>query len=213
MHVITFANSKGGGGKTTLSASIGVAAMQAGEKVFLIDLDPQQSLMAWGERRQADEPGVDRISADKLADAITGLRNGGYTLAICDTPGVDTAVTAEAIRCSDLVLIPNRASILDLQGCKPTLGATLRLGRPTGLILNACSSGHSARIEDAGRALTLLGKLGPPICQRVDHLDSMIAGLGVTEHSPQGRAAEEIKALWQWIKDRLEGAHGQAAVA
>ncbi len=78
MKVIAFLTQKGGTGKTTLAASVGVAAQEAGERVFLIDLDPQGSLASWGDRRQADAPAVDKIGPDKLASALAGLKQAGY---------------------------------------------------------------------------------------------------------------------------------------
>jgi hypothetical protein len=34
----------------------------------------------------------------------------------------------------------------------------------------------------------------------------------VTKHDPDGKAAEEIRQLWQWIKRKLEGKpHGEAS--
>ncbi len=73
-------------------------------------------------------------------------------------------------------------------------------------MLNACPPGpRSARLEDAGRALSLLGVLAaPPIVHRADHVDAMGLGLGVTELQPEGKAAEEIRALWRWVRRRLE---------
>jgi chromosome partitioning protein len=62
MQVISFASSKGGPGKTTLAASLGVAAMEAGERPYLIDVDPQGSLRVWGERRHAENLPVDRVA-------------------------------------------------------------------------------------------------------------------------------------------------------
>jgi chromosome partitioning protein len=50
------------------------------------------------------------------------------------------------------------------------------------------------------------------IVQRNDHKDAIAYGLGVTEHDPDGRAAEEIRLLWQWIKRKLEGKpHGETS--
>jgi chromosome partitioning protein len=213
MRTIVFASSKGGVGKTSLSAAVGVAAMQAGERVYLIDLDPQGSLLSWGERRQADDPPVDRIDIGSLTDALGGLRSAGYTLAVIDTVGTDTAATAMAMRAADLVLVPARPSALDIQGIKPTLFSLEGVGKPFGMILNACGAGLVSRIEDASHALKLLGVMAPIVCQRVDHMDAMAAGLGVTEYSPYGQAAAEIRAMWKWIKRRMETPNEQAAVA
>ncbi len=106
-------SAKGGSGKSTLAASLAVAAAEDGERVFLIDVDPQGSVIAWGSRRQRDAPDVDRIGPDRVENAVTGLAQAGYTLAVIDTPGVDTAATAAAMRTADLSLIPARPSALD----------------------------------------------------------------------------------------------------
>ncbi|MGA1846604.1 ParA family protein [Deferribacter abyssi] len=46
-YVITFANKKGGSGKTTVTLNIGAILGERGYKVLLIDLDPQAHLSYW----------------------------------------------------------------------------------------------------------------------------------------------------------------------
>jgi chromosome partitioning protein len=203
MRAIALANSKGGTGKSTLAAALGVAAEASGERTFLIDLDQQGSLSAWSTRRRAETPPVDRIQPDRLAAAMAGLAQAGYTLAVIDTPGLDTSATAAAMRAADLTLIPARASTLDLEATRPTLAALARLNRPYAFVLNSCPAGrNSSRIADASRALALLGALAPVVAQRMEHVDAIGLGLGVTELG--GKAGEEISALWAWIRQRME---------
>jgi hypothetical protein len=38
---------------------------------------------------------------------------------------------------------------------------------------------------------------------RNDQQDALGAGLGVTEYAPRGKSAEEVRALWMWIRARL----------
>ena len=38
----------------------------------------------------------------------------------------------------------------------------------------------------------------------------MAAGLGVTEHASESRSAQEVEALWTWIRDRLAQSKGEA---
>jgi chromosome partitioning protein len=201
MKTIALVNSKGGTGKSTLCAALGVAAEAAGERVFLIDLDPQGSLTAWGKRRQAETPQVDRIAPEQLGRALVGLGKCGYTLAIIDTPGSDTPGTAAAMAAADLALIPARASVLDLEATRPTIAALGRLDRSYAFVLNACPPGRSSRIADVTRALLLLGALAPPMVARMEHIDAIGLGLGVTELG--GKAGEETQALWGWIKRRI----------
>ena len=46
-HAITFAQQKGGAGKTTVLAHLAAAWAAAGRQVAVMDLDPQQSLTRW----------------------------------------------------------------------------------------------------------------------------------------------------------------------
>jgi chromosome partitioning protein len=210
MITIALATQKGGAGKTTLAASIGVAAQQAGEKVFLVDLDPQSSLYRWGERRRQDEPAVDRIGADKLAAALAGVEHTGYTLAILDTQGTDSASTVAALRLTDLAIIPARPTMLDIEASWPTVSTMARLGQPFVFVLNMAPSAKTPRVQDASRALALNGVLASPvITQRVDHPDAIGLGLGVSEHAPEGRAAAEMRDLWQWLKRRIGKTDGK----
>ena len=58
MKTILIAAQKGGAGKTTLARNLSVAAAHDGLKVLCLDLDPQGSLRAWWESREADTPAM-----------------------------------------------------------------------------------------------------------------------------------------------------------
>jgi Mrp family chromosome partitioning ATPase len=51
MRTVVFATHKGGCGKSTLAACLAVAAQEAGEHVFVLDLDPKKSIVRWGSKR------------------------------------------------------------------------------------------------------------------------------------------------------------------
>ena len=91
MRSIAFVTQKGGSGKTTLAASLAVAAADAGERVITLDLDPQASLVRWGERRQGanarNKVMVEPLEAERLprlCAILEGLAGVGFTLAIFD---------------------------------------------------------------------------------------------------------------------------------
>jgi chromosome partitioning protein len=44
----------------------------------------------------------------------------------------------------------------------------------------------------------------------MDYQDAIAAGLGVTEYDAGGRAAHEIKMLWNWSRAQFDGAENEA---
>lgn len=211
MRTITLVTQKGGAGKTTIAASLAVAAAQAGEKVIALDLDPQGSLAAWGDTRSVEEPAVDRIGPDNLANLpaiLKALAAEGYTLAILDTAGIASTGGNLAMQAADLALIPARPSRLDLQATMPTIEALMRLEMRErfAFILNQCPAGRSSRATEAANGLGMFGVLAEPmLTQRADHQDALAAGQGVTEYARDGKAADEIRALWIWAARKMKG--------
>ena len=63
MRILTFVTQKGGTAKSTLAASIAFAAEEQGQRVHLLDLDPQGTLRNWRSRREAEAPAVDHVDA------------------------------------------------------------------------------------------------------------------------------------------------------
>ena len=208
-RVVAVAVQKGGTGKTTLSASLAVAATQAGERVTAVDADPQGSLCAWGTLRGGPEPMVDRLRPWEFAQfqpILDEQGEQGRTLAIIDTPGSSIGGVAAILRLADLVLIPIRPSRLDLMAALPTIEllAGQGLGDRLALVLNQCPPPPSPRTGLYAQQLAGLGMMAEPsLLQRVDHQDAIALGRGVTEHAPAGYAASEIRALWSWIDLRI----------
>lgn len=211
MRTITLVTQKGGSGKTTIAASLAVAAGQAGEKVIALDLDPQGSLAAWGDMRSVEEPAVDQIGPDNLANLpaiLKALAAEGYTLAILDTAGIASTGGNLAMQAADLALIPARPSRLDLQATMPTIEALMRLEMRErfAFVLNQCPAGRNSRATEAANGLGMFGVLAEPmLTQRADHQDALAAGQGVTEYASDGKAADEIRALWIWTARKMKG--------
>lgn len=212
MRTITLVTQKGGSGKTTITASLAVAAAEAGERVVALDLDPQGSLAAWGDNRTEEAPAVDRLGADRLAELpqiLAALGAQGFTLAVLDTAGVASTGGNLAMQAADLAIIPARPSRLDLQATMPTIETLMRLGMRDrfAFVLNQCPAGRSARTSEAASGLGMFGVLAEPaLTQRADHQDALAAGKGVTEYAPEGKAADELRALWAWADRKMKAA-------
>jgi len=135
IRTIVLANSKAGTGKSTLVASLAVAAAAAGEKVIALDLDPQGSLANWGETRAAwcaaDDLVVDHVDGARLTQlpqTLAALDRRGFTVAILDTAGVDSTGGKLAMRAAALCLVPARPTRVDLAVTLSTVQALLRQG-------------------------------------------------------------------------------------
>ncbi len=75
--IISFANQKGGVGKTTTCMNIGAALSKKGHKVLLIDLDPQENLSSYLGYDYDDKPTISEL----MTSIITG-QDMDYTTAI-----------------------------------------------------------------------------------------------------------------------------------
>jgi len=205
MHVISFVTQKGGSGKSTTAASIAVAALQQGRRVFVLELDRQGTLSDWNESRVSEEgPDFERIDASALEKAISTLKSSNYDLVIIDTPGIDSPGANAAMRIADLCLIPCRPTAPDLKGCLPTVQSLIRLDKPFAFVLTQCPP-RSPRVDETRAGLAALGLIAePPIVSRTDHQDAIAAGQGVTEYNSDGAAAAEIRQLFAWIENKLE---------
>ena len=207
MHVLALTTQKGGSGKSTLAASLAVAAMQDGETVAALDTDPQASLVGWGKRREANGLDVQRVEPSAFAGTLGRLRRAKQvSLVIVDTPGRFGPDVALVLREASLCLLPVKPSILDVEAARPTVEQLRLLKRQFAFVLNQCNPTTQARTLDAATALVSTGALAPSmVATRSDFLDSMTTGQGVTELAPKGKAAVEVRLLWQWIKAQLGG--------
>jgi chromosome partitioning protein len=129
MRTIAFVTQKGGSGKTTLAACVAVAAAGSGEKVIALDFDLQGSLTRWGQRRAANSPC--KIAIEQFETARLGrlgailhrLDDAGFTLAIFDTPGVDSEAAQVVAGAADLCLLPARPTVFDIEAVADTFRA------------------------------------------------------------------------------------------
>ena len=206
MRTIALVTQKGGAGKSTLASNISVAARLAGERVFVIDLDPLQSLVNLSKLRGQSEIAVEHIPASKLAKALEALEKKGVTLVVIDAPGEDSENLAAAVRAADLCIIPARPNVFDLWASEVTRVKVKEAGKEYTFLLNQCPPAQqSLRVDQGAKALQAMGGLlAPLVSARVDYQEAARLGLGVGELHPRGVAAQEMRELWASIKRRLK---------
>ncbi len=202
MKTIAILGQKGGTGKTTIALALAVRATQSGKSVAVLDLDPQGSARKWAKRRTSDTPAVARRDPYELSETLDALTKGGAELVIIDTPGKIEAAATAATKCADLALIPVRATVLDLDALDDFNDLLRVAGDPPAyVVLNAVPpqgrAHESARevIEKKHRLKVCPVTLG----QRNAYAAAMINGQTASEYEPNGKAAQEIEALYSLI--------------
>jgi chromosome partitioning protein len=206
MRTIAFVTQKGGAGKSTLASSVAVTAAMAGERVFIIDLDPLQSLVKWSKLRETNDIAVDHVPAGKLQKALEALEKKGVTLAVIDAPGEDSELLAAAIRAADLCIIPSRPNVFDLWASEVMRVKVKEAGKDYAFLLTQCPPAQqNSRVDQGAKALQAMGGLlAPLVSARVDYQEAARLGLGVGEFHPSGVAAQEMRELWSCVKRRLK---------
>lgn len=213
MRVISFVTQKGGTGKSTLAVNLAVAAEASGERVCVIDLDPQGTAASWYQTRTAETPATldhNQASGD-LRATLAQLDRAGFTLAVVDTPGNDSHATRGAMREADLCLIPVRPSEADVKATMPTIRALYDMGQEFALVINQAPVNKQAKLTATVMTrMSAEGSVLPlAIASRIDHQYAYALGQGITEFAPEGKGAAEVAELWAACRKRLEARDGR----
>lgn len=198
--VVAVAQRKGGAGKSTLAANLATAFSGLGERVALLDTDPQKTLFHWHAQRatagaKAGALDFDAPSGWRVPSACEKLRRS-HDVVLLDTPPHDDTDARIAIRAADLVLVPLQPSPADLWATAATLDLAKAEKRPVAIALNRVPA-QGKLTEQVVAALRQKGLtlLDTPLGNRTGFAAAFAAGLGVTEAAPRSVAAEEVRAL------------------
>jgi chromosome partitioning protein len=122
---------------------------------------------------------------------------------VIDTPPAVTKAISEVVSFADLVVLPTRPSPHDLRAVGPTIDICESRKKPMIFALNAATPRAKITME-AAVALSQHGTVAPvTIYNRTDFAASMIDGRTVMEIEPDGKSAEEVRQLWEYIHQRL----------
>ena len=84
-----------------------------------------------------------------------------------------------------------------------TVETTRRLNQAVAFVLTQTPA-RSFRNREAESGLSVLGMVCPVhIVLRNAYQDAQGAGLGVTEYEPDGKAAGEVRDLWEWLTKKI----------
>lgn len=202
MKTVIVASQKGGAGKTTLCAHLAVQAAREGQRVYLIDTDPQGSLSAWHERREQDDIQRAELPFTKLAEGLAVLQDRA-DLVLIDTAPARTDANHQLYGLADLVLIPVRASPADLWAIGATVNQLKTESIPFVFTLNAVKASASITAQ-AAAALSQHGRVAESfIADRTAYAAAMTDGRTAQELTAKGPAAKEIASLYAMMQTIL----------
>jgi chromosome partitioning protein len=209
--VIAIAAAKGGVSKSTICGALGVHAAAAGDKILLVDAEPQQSLGLWWERRgEPDNPSLVTVEGEReLSRAVGKMRAAGQAdFILIDTPPAMLERIEVAISLGDFVLIPVRASIFDVEAISPVVELCKDYGKPYAFVMSQADP--KWKLLEA--TIDALEDYGPVFPEQVRYNAAYAVAVTTGKTGPEvtgkggAEAREEIAALWKAIKRRLTGA-------
>lgn len=213
MPVVSILSQKGGTGKSTLALNLAAAFAGQGKSVLLFDSDTQASCRVWASRSgPAGPPGIDvrELRADAVfAEVRAGAADHDWV--VIDGPPRLTSIIADAIRVTDLVVIPATPGPFDLWACPQLVAAvkasqTANWGRPTAtFVVTADKPGTLlSRHIDESLAAYGLPVMASRTTDRVAYPMTIIAGQSVFDGRDR-TAQQQITAIRDEIERLLNG--------
>ena len=210
MALICLTKRKGGVGASTIAAALAGAWDAQGKRVVLLDSDPQQSLMAWGDI--ADEEGgtlarVTRSAVfdddDRLREAIAKARAEADLVIIDTRPGLHVQAIEVAAE-SDVVVLPCGPSPLDLGPLRDMLKLVRRMrgeGERPAVALTPTRFTERTRLgrelpdalASTAQAIGLEATITPGLSYRVGYGECVLMGQTPEEYGEAIR--DEARAL------------------
>jgi|SRR5581483_1705624 len=212
--VIVIASTKGGSAKSSVATALAVCAASEGDKVTLVDADPQQSAGFWWDRRgKPDNPDLVTVHSEReLARAIGRLHADNRDWVIVDSPPALIERVEAAIELADFVLIPARPSMFDAEAVSPAVELCQEAGRPFAFVVTHAD----ARWKLLSGFIDALKDFGPVLAEHMSYSDVYASAVTAGKTGPEMRgkagseAREEIAALWKAVKKRVADKRGRS---
>ena len=202
--IVALLNQKGGVGKTTLALHLAGEWARGGQRVTLVDADPQGSSLDWSaERAREGLPrlfGVIGLARDTLHREVPEIARDHDSVVIDGPPRV-AGLMRSAILAADVVLIPVQPSPFDGWASAEMLKLVeeARVFRRD-LVARFVMNRAAARTIIARETAETLGDHDPPLLkatvgQRVVFADAAQSGRLAFELDDDSPASREITAL------------------
>jgi chromosome partitioning protein len=228
MPVISFANPKGGAGKTTSALLLAGELAVSGGTVAIIDADPERWISQWGAL--AGKPGnitiIGDVTEDTVVDLIEEAANE-YQFVIIDLEGTASLMVANAIGMSDFVIIPTQGASMDAKGASKTIKLIRNQARlakreiPYAVLLTRVSAAVASRsLKNVRDQLDAAGVevFSSSIVERAAYRDvldfgGLLSKLDPKQVSNLDKAVQNAKEFTAEVVARLKNVHQQGRAA
>ena len=219
--IITVCNQKGGSGKTTVSMQLSGALARRGNKVLVVDADPQGTATRWAASAEDETPfpvsvvGLSAASSKVHREVKKFVDDYSFILIDCP-PAADSPVPQSALLIADLALVPIIPSPLDMWaavGIRQVIENVSEINETlqARLVINQCQPNTNLAKE----ALEVLPEFGIELCKTYMHQRQVYrqsAVFGQTVHDFGSKAADavrEIESLTDEVLGMMEGRESQ----
>lgn len=218
MYVITFANPKGGSGKTTAAVLLAEQIAGASPRVALLDCDPNQNVAIWArERKETGRATPFSVYGapprGRLLAAVAALA-AEHDYLVIDLEGTADALAVEALSCTDLCVIPFEPTPMEARQA----GRAIRLVHATSeeqgreidyaLLFTRANAAFQTKEERDIRTETRAVPLLPPLVRRAAYTrifrdSSLLGELDPADVSNLRAAIENAHLYAQAVLARL----------
>jgi chromosome partitioning protein len=197
--VVSILNQKGGSGKSTLATNLARAYDLEGYGAQILDGDSQRTVTEWAKLAGEDMPTVTPTTAPTIKDDVEAATSS--VVFVDGAPAHDT-LNVRAMKLSDLVLIPVRASGPDVWSSEDLLDSIQTRREKTGGTPRAafvvCQ--QIARTNLASEIGDVLGAYALPTLDartnhRVAYAEALSSGTTVLDLPGAKKAEEEIRQI------------------
>lgn len=218
MPVISLANTKGGAGKTTAALMLATELARQGNRVVILDGDPQKWITHWHEAsgRVPNLTIISEVTTASIQCHIRDLKDQTEYF-IIDLAGARDAMVTTALGLSDHVLIPVQGCAMDARGAAQILDFLKQLADkanihiPHSVVLTRVSSMVTTRAILAIKGLLAargVNVLNTPIVERSAFREVFESGgtlytMDPAKVSNLDKAQENAQALAREIQQLL----------
>ncbi len=198
-HVIALLAEKGGSGKSTIATNL-AWGLHEDHHTLLVDADPQQTALDWSDLQEEGPPTV-KVGEGSVSDIPRIAAD--YEYVVVDGAPRLTALTKQAARTADLVVIPVHPSAADIWSSEAVVELCERFGTEVVFCISRGIVGST--LTDSAREA--LETFDVPVLdgtrQRVSYVRALNSGSSVLKSGDKA-ATDEIQTLVYKVLEYLD---------